>query len=162
MSNEEKEKFKVVDKRRSRQDEAETTSENSQPETNQTTNTNEHFSTLNADLSSGKIYESQDAEIPENAMVLDPTILGALSPALEVGKIALSMFITNSYVNLGLMPNPQTGEKKRDLEQVKLSIDCLETLFKTLGEKLSELERKELRSTIAQLQIQYVEERKIL
>ena len=163
MSNEEKEKFKVVDKRRNREEaEEETSAESSSSAETPASETSEHFSTLNADLSSGEVYEPQEGEIPEDATVLDPTILGALSPALEVSKIALSMFITNCYVNLGLMPNPQTGEKKRDLEQVKLSIDCIEALFKIIGEKLSELERKELRSAIAQLQIQYVQEKKIL
>lgn len=71
---------------------------------------------------------------------------------LETLRIAASQ----AYLCLGLVPHPETGKSTRDLPRARLSIDFCQLLFETLQGHLSELEKKEVRGLISELQIQFV------
>jgi hypothetical protein len=103
-----------------------------------------------------------DKGVPEDAVVLDPGLLGASYSSLDICRIVLTMFVTNTVVNLGLVPNPQDKQQKRDMKQAKLSLDCLDAIFKVIENELPELEKKQTRSTIAELKIQFVNQKKII
>lgn len=75
---------------------------------------------------------------------------------LETLRIAASQ----AYLSLGLVPHPETGKSTRDLPRARLSIDFCQLLFDTLQGHLSELEKREVRGLISELQIQFVSQAK--
>lgn len=77
-------------------------------------------------------------------------------------KWFISILIGNTWVWLGLVKHPQTQKINKDLPQAKISIDCINFLYKEIESFLSELEKREIRSILAELQINFVNQSKLL
>jgi len=60
-------------------------------------------------------------------------------------------------INLGLFPNPSTGNTERDLEQAKYSIDLLEILKDKMRGNLDDEETKLIDTILYDLRMRYVE-----
>lgn len=68
----------------------------------------------------------------------------------------LSMLATQAWHHLGLVPIPGSGEAKTDLEQAKLAIDLFDANLKVLSDGMDDEMRKDLKRTLADLQMNYV------
>lgn len=96
--------------------------------------------------------EEKEEKIPEGKEVDTPSLL----------KICISILSGGAWSWMGLTAHPQTGKIKRDLQQAKLAIDSISLLFNQIEDKLNELERKEIKALLADLQINYVNQSKIV
>lgn len=77
----------------------------------------------------------------------------------EIGFIGLiTSFYFACWQQLGKIANPITGKVERNLEQAKYSIDMLIMLREKTKGNLSTDEEKALSETIANLQLNYVDE----
>lgn len=74
---------------------------------------------------------------------------------------ALVFSLGNSaLISLGLIPNPVSQKKERDLAQAKMSIDMLVMLQEKMKGNLEGDEKKMLDSQVTQLRYAFVEEKK--
>lgn len=138
---EEKESFKVVDKRKGGEKEEEPEGKKSTVEEKEEEEPKEE-----------EKKEEKEEKIPEGKEVDTPSLL----------KICISILSGGAWSWLGLTAHPQTGKIKRDLQQAKLAIDSISLLFNQIEDKLNELERKEIKALLADLQINYVNQSKIV
>lgn len=138
---EEKESFKVVDKRKGGEKEEEPEGKKSTVEEKEEEEPKEE-----------EKKEEKEEKIPEGKEV----------DTLSLLKICISILSGGAWSWLGLTAHPQTGKIKRDLQQAKLAIDSISLLFNQIEDKLSELERKEIKALLADLQINYVNQSKIV
>ena len=60
-------------------------------------------------------------------------------------------------IQLGIFPDPKTGERKTDLELAKHTIDLLSMLQEKTRGNLTEEEDRMLREVLAELKLRYVE-----
>jgi len=153
---EEEEPFKFVDKRKRGEEEEE-------PEEKKSTvhgpqSTEERKSTVHSPQSTEEEpkeeekKEEKEEKIPEGKEV----------DTLSLLKICISILSGGAWSWLGLTAHPQTGKIKRDLQQAKLAIDSISLLLNQIEDKLNELERKEIKALLADLQINYVNQSKIV
>ncbi|MFQ6608369.1 MAG: DUF1844 domain-containing protein [Fidelibacterota bacterium] len=77
---------------------------------------------------------------------------------LFVGLI--SSFASSAWVALGKIKNPVTDKIERNLEQASYAIDMLDMIHRRMGDNLNDAERKFLQSTLGDLKLNYVEEKK--
>lgn len=77
-------------------------------------------------------------------------------------KFFISTLVANAWFFMGLIAHPETKEIKKDLKQAKVAIDVISLLFEKMQDNLQELEKKEIRAVIADLQINYINQSKIL
>jgi hypothetical protein len=70
----------------------------------------------------------------------------------------ISFFATWAWQTLGKVPSPITGKAEKKLEEAKQAIDILETLREKTKGNLDNTEEKLLTSTIAELQMNYIDE----
>lgn len=75
---------------------------------------------------------------------------------IELTHSLLGLLVQKAYVSLGLMPNPETGRMKRDLEDAGESIELLEVLLKHFSGKwqVPGMEA-ELQNQLTNLRLQY-------
>ncbi len=75
---------------------------------------------------------------------------------IELTHSLLGLLVQKAYVSLGLMPNPETGRMKRDLEDAGESIELLEVLVKHFSGKwqVPGMEA-ELQNQLSNLRLQY-------
>lgn len=73
-------------------------------------------------------------------------------------NVIVNFFAQICWQSLGKLANPVTGKVEKNLEFAKEIIDILETLREKTKGNLTEEESKFLNSTIADLQINYVDE----
>ena len=69
----------------------------------------------------------------------------------------LGTLIGKAWENLGLWVNPSVGEARADLPEAKLAIDAAAALFTLIEGSLPDRERREIRGTLADLQVNYVQ-----
>jgi len=72
----------------------------------------------------------------------------------------VSFFANWGWQTLGKVPNPATGKEDKNLGMAKQVVDILEMLQEKTKGNLNEQETKVLNTTIAELQLNYVEEAK--
>jgi hypothetical protein len=90
--------------------------------------------------------KKKQEEIPEN--LEDATFL----------SIVLRM-ATGSYISLGLVADPMTGKKNKDLEMAKYLIDSLRILKKKTKGNLNKEEQGYLNNIIQDLELKFVKEK---
>lgn len=74
----------------------------------------------------------------------------------EMALSNISMLATQAWHHLGLVPIPGINESKTDLEQAKMAIDLFEANLNVLSGEIDEEIRKELKKTLMDLQMNYV------
>lgn len=74
----------------------------------------------------------------------------------------INTYATNAALFMGLTAHPETGQIIRDMPQAKFAIDGITALFEILKPHLNEFEKKEIQSLLADLQINYVNQSKLL
>lgn len=72
----------------------------------------------------------------------------------------IASFTTSGMVGLGKIPNPMTNEIEKNLDQAKYSIDMLVMIKEKTKGNLSVEEDRALSNAIADLQINYLQEKK--
>lgn len=71
----------------------------------------------------------------------------------------IASFTTSGMVGLGKLPNPMTNKIERNLEQAKHSIDILLMLKEKTDGNLLPDEERALNNAIADLQINFIQEK---
>lgn len=71
----------------------------------------------------------------------------------------IASFATSGMIGLGKIPNPVTNEIEKNLDQAKSSIDMLMMLKDKTKGNLSNDEEKAITNAIADLQINYLQEK---
>jgi hypothetical protein len=66
---------------------------------------------------------------------------------------------TGSYISLGLVEDPMTGKKNKDLEMAKYLIDSLRILKKKTKGNLNKEEQGYLNNIIQDLELKFVKEK---
>jgi hypothetical protein len=66
---------------------------------------------------------------------------------------------TGSYISLGLVEDPMTGEKNKDLEMAKYLIDSIRILKKKTRGNLDKEEEGYLNNIIQDLELKFVKEK---
>jgi hypothetical protein len=74
--------------------------------------------------------------------------------SLAAGMI--SALAAQAWIHLGLVMNPRTRTTQTDLPQARLAIDCAQALYEKASPHLEEGLRRDLRATIADLQMNFV------
>ncbi len=75
-------------------------------------------------------------------------------------RFVLSLLIQQAWIHLGIQLAPGAQELKEDLPQARVAIDTLEFIVQKLEPELSDSERSELSSAVANLQLNYVNKAK--
>jgi hypothetical protein len=131
--------YEVIDKRRVRDDEA-TASDASEAHESQQYTTRDEMPPLS---------EEEQRRLAEEIIAPDLHVLIA-SMAVSLGDQAWRM--------MGLVANPATGAVERDMAKAKLAIDCVQFLVDKVSPHLEEPRRRELRTLVTNLQINFVQQ----
>ena len=82
-------------------------------------------------------------------------------PSLSIrDRLLMSIDILHqgSWIAMGLIADPATGEIKRDLEQARIAIDCVGYLAAKVEPDLDDHTRRELKNLVSDLQINFVQQ----
>lgn len=71
-------------------------------------------------------------------------------------RLCMKILSDNAFFLLGLVRHPETGQIVKDPHQAKVAIDCLQAIFEKTKEQFNELEKKELRALLSELQMNYL------
>ncbi|NOZ03848.1 MAG: DUF1844 domain-containing protein [FCB group bacterium] len=71
----------------------------------------------------------------------------------------ISSIVHSVWIALGKIKNPVNGKFERDLYQASISIDMLDMIYKRMDKSLSEAEEKYLGHILAELKMNYLEEK---
>ena len=71
----------------------------------------------------------------------------------------ISSIVHSVWIALGKIKNPANGKFERDLYQASISIDMLDMIYKRMDKSLSEAEEKYLGHILAELKMNYLEEK---
>jgi hypothetical protein len=82
-------------------------------------------------------------------------------PPLEFSSIVILVYVP-ALVQLGLMEDPGSGERREDLTLAKRNIDLLDLLKDRTKGNLDEEERKFLEEVLSQLKMAYLKKADIL
>ena len=137
--------FEKVDKRHSAEEEA----------------TDEEIVEQAAEPTEGEAPESAQEEVVEETAEAEEagppegTSLAELS-VYDTLRFMGNLLMEQAWINLGIHVAPGTGDLKEDLVQARVAIDTLEVVVEKLQPELSESERSELSTVLANLRLNYV------
>ncbi|MEP6754670.1 MAG: DUF1844 domain-containing protein [Chthonomonadales bacterium] len=97
---------------------------------------------------------------PEEISASEPMAEQKL-PSLSIrDRLLMSIDILHqgSWISMGLVADPATGEMKRDLEQARIAIDCVGYLALKVDSQLDDHTRRELKNLVSDLQINFVQQ----
>jgi hypothetical protein len=72
---------------------------------------------------------------------------------------SLSLLAAKAWEAMGLVPNPQTKQIERKFDDAQLAIDAAAALAETVKPRLTDAERRELDTLMANLRINFVEQK---
>lgn len=79
--------------------------------------------------------------------------------APDLLRWCVSLLSTSAWQAMGLVPDPATGKVERHLDDARLAIDAVASLLEHLHPRLSETERRELENLLANLRLNFVEQK---
>jgi hypothetical protein len=82
-------------------------------------------------------------------------------PPLEFASIVVLLYLP-ALIQLGLIPDPATGETRENLPLAKRNIDLLDLLREKTKGNLDEEEDKAVGDALSQLKLAYLEKAKIM
>ena len=63
-----------------------------------------------------------------------------------------------AWAYLGLTSHPETQKPKKNLEEAKLAIDCIDVLYKLIEDRLELEEKKDIQVRLTNLRLNFVKE----
>ena len=109
--------------------------------------------------------EQPDAESTEGAETAGETAgesgeerEEAVADVYSVAKWVIGIMAATAWQYMGLQVNPATGKIEKDLAQAKIAVDTVVFLGDKLHPHLNDAERKEIRSLISDLQVNFVQQ----
>lgn len=91
----------------------------------------------------------------------DQTREGQEQPAnvVELLRWMVGVLAGGAWQNLGLVPHPATKKVERNLDDARLAIDAAAALIDQLKPRIDEQERRELDTLLANLRLNFVEQK---
>lgn len=85
-------------------------------------------------------------------------------PAAPVSAAALittclSLLAARAWEAMGLVPNPRTKQIERNLDDAQLAIDAAAALAEVVRPRVTDAERREIETLVANLRINFVEQK---
>lgn len=71
----------------------------------------------------------------------------------------LSLLAAKAWEAMGLVPNPSSGKVERHLDDAQLAIDAAAALAEVLRPRLADAERREIETLLANLRLNFVEQK---
>lgn len=102
--------------------------------------------------------ESPDEEVPEEtaaAAEAEGVSLAELS-VYDTLRFVLGLLMQQAWIHLGIQLAPGADDLKEDLPQARVAIDTLDFIVEKLQPELSDSERSELSTVLANLRLNYV------
>lgn len=81
---------------------------------------------------------------------------GEAAPQATLG-ILINSIATQVFVSLGVVENPLTGKKQKDLDSAKFSIDLLNVLAEKTQGNLTDMEKRYLEGVLYELRMRFVQ-----
>lgn len=134
--------FRKVDKRHSAEQQA---AESTQNEVGQATEPEEEPT----ENSEEEVAEPAEEEAPEGIPLAELSVYDTL-------RFVIGMLVQQAWIHLGIQLAPGAEDLKEDLPQARVAIDTLEFIIEKLEPELSDAERSELSSALANLRLNYV------
>lgn len=78
---------------------------------------------------------------------------------VELLQWCISVLAANAWQTMGLVPDPATKKIARNLDDARLAIDAMAALVEHLKPRLAEPERRELDTLLANLRLNFVEQK---
>ena len=72
---------------------------------------------------------------------------------------SLSLLAAKAWEAMGLVPNPDTKQMERKFDDAQLAIDAIAALAAVIKSRLSDAERREVDTLMANLRINFVEQK---
>ncbi|MGA1793198.1 MAG: DUF1844 domain-containing protein [Thermoplasmatota archaeon] len=104
--------------------------------------------------------DNEDQSSEQDAKEAQRELARLLSNVKDMTVYNLSVLASQAWHHLGLVPIPGVEEPKMDLEQAKLAIDLFDANLKVLSPSLDKDIDKQLKQTLADLQLNYVNKSK--
>jgi len=79
--------------------------------------------------------------------------------APDLLRWCVSLLATSAWQAMGLIPDPATNRVESDLDDARLAIDAAAGLLEHLRPRLTEAERREFENLLANLRLNYVEQK---
>ena len=79
--------------------------------------------------------------------------------APDLLRWCVSLLATSAWQAMGLIPDPATNKVEIDLDDARLAIDATAGLLEHLRPRLTEAERREFENLLANLRLNYVEQK---
>lgn len=71
----------------------------------------------------------------------------------------INLFAAKAWETMGLVPDPRTKQIERKLEDAQLAIDAAAALCDLMRPRVSDAERREIETLLANLRINFVEQK---
>jgi hypothetical protein len=99
--------------------------------------------------------------VAESTAEPSPAAEGAPLPdALALVTTCISLLAAKAWEAMGLVPNPQTKQIERKLDDAQLAIDAASALVDLVRPKVSDAERREIETLLTNLRLNFVEQKK--
>lgn len=85
------------------------------------------------------------------------------APLPDSGTLVAScihLLSAKAWETMGLVPNPATGKVERNFGEARIAIDAASALAEVLKPGVGEAERKEIENLVANLRLNFVEQRR--
>jgi hypothetical protein len=104
-----------------------------------------------------------EEEVPENEIdqeEIQKEMAKMMANVKDMTVYNLSVLASQAWHHLGLIPLPGLGEPVLDLDQAKMAIDLFEANLKIVSEHIDKNIDKQLKQTLMDLQLNYVNKSK--
>ena len=104
-----------------------------------------------------------DDDVPENEIdreEIQREMAKMMANVKDMTLYNLSVLASQAWHHLGLVPIPGVGESELDLEQAKIAIDLFEANLNILSDYLDKDINKQLKQTLMDLQLNFVNKSK--
>lgn len=77
-------------------------------------------------------------------------------PVKDILFMTILSLEAKAWAYLGLIGHPETKKLKKDLNEARLAIDAIDTLFKLLEPLLNDEEKKDIQTRLTNLRLNFV------
>jgi hypothetical protein len=104
---------------------------------------------------------TENVQSPQAGAEVPAETPGAAIPpdARSLVATCFSLLAAKAWEALGLVPNPETKQIRRNLDDAQLAIDAAAALAAVIRDKSTDAERRELDTLLANLRINFVEQK---
>ena len=106
-----------------------------------------------------EIEQNEETAVPEEESVQsEQPEAQAVADVFSIAKWVIGIMAATAWQYMGLQVNPATGKVEKDLIQARIAVDTVVFLGDKIHPHLSEAERREIRSLISDLQVNFVQQ----